>query len=112
MIFPDYIIQTPPKHPFSRKNSSDYIIQTVSAQILNMFVTRIIILGNNINLHNSHPSVLSHCYTFLVKNRVFGLLDQIAQELPHKIRKNSRIMTTLEETFYGTLPLKIQNFNV
>jgi len=42
-----------------------------------MFVTWIVILGNNINLSNSQPSVLSHCYMFLVKNRVFGLLDRI-----------------------------------
>jgi len=33
---------------------------------------------DNINLPNSHPSVLGHCYLFLVKNRVFGLLDRIA----------------------------------
>ncbi|AES66658.1 hypothetical protein MTR_2g076930 [Medicago truncatula] len=59
---------------------------------------------DNINLPNSHPSVLGHCYLFLVKNRVFGLLDRIAPKLPQKIRKNSRTMTS-----YGTPPLKIQN---
>jgi len=66
-----------------------------------MFVTWIVILGNNINLPNSHPSVLGHCYLFLVKNRVFGLLDWIAPKLPQKIRKNSRIMTPIEGTSYG-----------
>ncbi|KEH20075.1 hypothetical protein MTR_8g066972 [Medicago truncatula] len=64
---------------------------------------------DNINLPNSHPSVLGHCYLFLVKNWVFGLLDQIAPKLPHKIRKNSRTMTL---TSYGTPPLQIQNFIV
>jgi len=67
---------------------------------------------DNINLPNSHPSVLGHCYLFLVKNRVFGLLDRIAMKLLQKIRKNSRIMTPLEGTSYGTPPLKIQNFIV
>ncbi|KEH42300.1 hypothetical protein MTR_1g067100 [Medicago truncatula] len=64
------------------------------------------------NLHNSHPSVLGHCYLFLVKNRYFGLLDRIAPKLPQKIRKNSRTVTPLEGTSYGTPPLKIQNFIV
>jgi len=40
------------------------------------------ILFQHINLPNSHPSVLCHCYLFLVKNRVFGLLDWIAPKLP------------------------------
>jgi len=42
---------------------------------------------NNINLRNFHPSVLGHCWLFLVKNQVFGLLDQIAPKLPQKIKK-------------------------
>ena len=42
---------------------------------------------DNINLPNSHPSVLGHCYLFLVKNRVLGLFDRIAPKLPQKIRK-------------------------
>jgi len=112
MIFPDYIIQTPPKHPFQGKNSPDYIILTVSAQVLNMFVTWIIILGNNTNLPSSHPFVLGHCYLFLVKNRIFGLLDQIAPKLQQKIIKNSRIVTPLKGTSWGIPPLKIQNFIV
>ncbi|AES99136.1 hypothetical protein MTR_5g076980 [Medicago truncatula] len=52
-----------------------------------MFVTWIVILGNNINLPNSHPSILSHCYMFVVKNRVFGLLDRIAPKIPRKSEK-------------------------
>jgi len=64
---------------------------------------------DNINLPNSHPSVLGHCYLFLVKNRVFGQPNRIAPKLPHKIRKNSRTMTPLEGTSHETLPLKIQN---
>ncbi|AES81408.1 hypothetical protein MTR_7g092440 [Medicago truncatula] len=63
----------------------------------------------NINLPNSHPSVLAHCYLVLVKNRVFGLLDRIAPKLPQKIRKNSRTMTPVEGTSYGTPSFKIQN---
>ncbi|KEH22656.1 hypothetical protein MTR_7g056323 [Medicago truncatula] len=61
---------------------------------------------DNINLPNSHPSVLGHCYLFLVENRVFGLLDRIAPKLSQKIRKNSRTMTPVEGTSYGTPPLK------
>ncbi|AET00205.1 hypothetical protein MTR_5g089460 [Medicago truncatula] len=64
---------------------------------------------DNNNLPNSHPSVLGHCYLFLVKNRVFRLLNRIAPKLSQKIRKNSRTVTPKEETSYGTLPLKIQN---
>jgi len=64
---------------------------------------------DNINLPNSHPSVLGHCYMFLVKNRVFRQLDRIAPKLSQKIRKNSRTMTPLEGTSYATPPLKIQN---
>ncbi|AES81368.1 hypothetical protein MTR_7g092000 [Medicago truncatula] len=45
---------------------------------------------DNINLLNSLSSVLGHCYVFLVKNLVFGLLDRIAPKLLQKIRKNSR----------------------
>ncbi|KEH18586.1 hypothetical protein MTR_8g024580 [Medicago truncatula] len=54
---------------------------------------------DNINLPKSHPYVLGHCYLFLVKNRVFGLLDWIAPKLPQKIRKNSRSMTGLDPFF-------------
>jgi len=44
LIFSDYRIQTPPKHPFSWcRCSSDYIIQTAPAPILKMFVTCILI---------------------------------------------------------------------
>jgi len=64
---------------------------------------------DNINILNSHPSVLGHCYLFLVKNWVFGQLDRIAPKHPQKIRKNSRTMTPVEGTSYGTPPLKIQN---
>ncbi|AES89015.1 hypothetical protein MTR_4g068070 [Medicago truncatula] len=64
---------------------------------------------DNINLPNSHPSVLGHCYMFLVKNRVFGLLDRIAPKFPQKIRKSSRTMTPLEGTSQGIPSLKIQN---
>ncbi|KEH22582.1 hypothetical protein MTR_7g055827 [Medicago truncatula] len=64
---------------------------------------------DDINLPNSHPSVLGHCYPFLVKNQVFGLFDRIAPKLPQKIRKNSRNMTPIEGTSYRTPPLKIQN---
>jgi len=64
---------------------------------------------DNINLPNSYPFVLGHCYPFLVKNRVFGLLDRIVLKLPQKIRKNSRTITPLKENSYGTPPLKIQN---
>jgi len=99
MIYSDYIIRTPPKHPFSRENSSDYIIRTVSAQILNMFVTWIVILENNINLSNSHPFVLSHCYMFLVKNQVFGLLDQIAPKLPLENQKKFKDHDSLRRGF-------------
>ncbi|AES67584.1 hypothetical protein MTR_2g096460 [Medicago truncatula] len=66
---------------------------------------------DNINLPNFHPSVLGHCYLFLVKNWIFGQLDRIAPKLPQKIRKNSR-MTLVEETPYRTPPIKIQNFIV
>ncbi|AES71489.1 hypothetical protein MTR_3g077510 [Medicago truncatula] len=64
---------------------------------------------DNINLPKFHPSVLGHCYLFLVKKRVFRLLDRIALKLPQKIRKNSRTMTLIEGTSYGSPPLKIQN---
>jgi len=64
-----------------------------------MFVTWIIILGNNINLLNFHPSVSGHCYLFLIKNRVFKLLDQIALKLPHKIRKNLNDRDSLRRNF-------------
>ena len=67
---------------------------------------------DKINLPNSYPFVLGHCYLFLIKNRVFGLLDRIGLKLPQKIRKNSRTMTPVEETSYETPPLKIQNFIV
>ena len=42
---------------------------------------------DNINFPNSHPSLLGHCYLFLVKNLVFGLFDRIAPKLSQKIRK-------------------------
>jgi len=64
---------------------------------------------DNINLPSSHPSVFGSFYMFLVKNRVFGLLDRIAPKLPQKIRKNSRTVTPLEGTSYETPTLKIQN---
>ncbi|KEH28194.1 hypothetical protein MTR_5g073310 [Medicago truncatula] len=88
MMFLDYIIRKPSKHPFSSH------------------------FRDNINLPNSHLSVLGHCYMFLVKNWVFGLLDRIAPKLPQKIRKNSRTVTSIEGTSYETPPLKIQNFIV
>ncbi|KEH30654.1 hypothetical protein MTR_4g077767 [Medicago truncatula] len=83
MMFSDYIIRKPHKHPLSSTNSK--------------------------HVCNSHPSVLGHCYMFLIKNWIFGLLDRIAQKLAQTIRKNSRTMTPVEGTSYGTLPLKIQN---
>jgi len=86
MMFPDYIIRKPPKHPFSRQNSSNYIIRTVSAQILNMFVTWIVILGTIFIFLTPILLFLGHCY-LLVKNWVFGLLDQIAPKLPRKSEK-------------------------
>ncbi|KEH32457.1 hypothetical protein MTR_4g125570 [Medicago truncatula] len=61
---------------------------------------------DNINFPNFHSSGLGHCYLFLVKNRVFGLLDRIASKLPQKIRKNSRTITLIEGTSYGTPPLQ------
>jgi len=42
---------------------------------------------DNINLPNSHPSVLGHCNLFLGKNWVFEQLDQIAPKLPKKSEK-------------------------
>jgi len=48
---------------------------------------------DNINLPNSHPSVLGHCYPFLVKNRVFGLLDRIAPPL--------KIQNSIVETHFS-----------
>ena len=42
---------------------------------------------DNINLPNSYPFVLGHCYLFLVKNRIFELLDRIAPKLSQKIRR-------------------------
>jgi len=44
LLFSDYRIRTPPKHFFQGKNRSNYIIRIVSAQILSMFITWIIIL--------------------------------------------------------------------
>ena len=46
MIFSNYRIWTPPKHPFFSWCwcSSDYVIQNVPTPILNMFVTWIVIL--------------------------------------------------------------------
>jgi len=41
MIFSDYIIRTPPKHPFFHGADA---IWTAPTQILNMFVTLIVIL--------------------------------------------------------------------
>ena len=109
MIFSDYIIRTPHKHPFSReKQFGLYNLNCISTNyehVCNMDSH----FMNNINLRNFHPSVLGHCWLFLVKNQVFGLLDQIAPKLPQKIRKKSRITTPLEETSYETPPLKIQN---
>jgi len=66
---------------------------------------------DNINLPNSYPFVLGHCYLFLVKNRVFGLLVWIALKLPQKIRKNSRTMTPVEGTSYETPPLQKPKFH-
>jgi len=106
MIFPDYIIRTPPKHHFSREKQFRLYNPNCISTNLNMFVTWIVIFGNYINLPNFHPSVLSYCYLFSVKNRVFELLDWIASKLPQKIRKNSRIMTPLKETSFGLRPSK------
>ena len=39
LLFSDHSIRTLPKHHFSGENSSGYIIQTVSTQILSLFVT-------------------------------------------------------------------------
>jgi len=54
----------------------------------------------NINLPNSHHAVLGHC-SLLVKNLVFGILDQIAPKLPQKIRrkKKSRIKDSPRRDF-------------
>ena len=84
MMFPYYIIWKPPKHLFSRQNSSDYIIRTVSAQILNMFVTWIVILGTTLIFLTLILLFWVHCYLFLIKIRVFGLLGRIAPKLPQK----------------------------
>jgi len=109
MNFPDYIIRTPPKPHFSSEKQFRLYnlncISTSSKYICNMNSH----FRDNINLPNSHPSVLGHCYLFLLKNRVSGLLDRTAPKLPQKIRKNSRTMTPLDGTSYGTPPLKIQN---
>ena len=96
MMFPDYIIRKPLNTLFQGTNSK---------HVCNMDSY----FRDNINLPNSHPSVLGHCYLFLVKNRVLKLLDQIAPKLPQKIRKNSRTITPLEGTSCGIPPLKIQN---
>ncbi|KEH24199.1 transmembrane protein, putative [Medicago truncatula] len=74
-----------------------------------MFVTWIVILGTILIFLTLILPFLDHCYLFLVKNWVFGLLDRIAPKLTQKIRNNSRTMTPLEGTSYGTPPLKIQN---
>jgi len=89
MIFSNYIIRTPPKHHFSKEKQFELYnpncISTNSKHVCNMDSH----FMNNINIHNSHPYVLGHSYLFLVKNRVFELLDRIALKLPQKIRKNS-----------------------
>ena len=101
MIFSDYIIETPPKHPFSREKQfglyNPNCISTNSKHVCNMDSC----FRDNINLPNSHPSLLDHCYPFLVKNWVFELHDQIVPKLPQKIKKNSRTMTPVEGTSYG-----------
>ena len=85
LIFSDYIIRTPHKHPFSSEKQfglyNPNCISTNSKHVCNMNCH----LMDNINFLNSHHSVLGHCYMFLVKNRVFELLDQISPKLPHKI---------------------------
>ena len=104
-MFPDYIIRKPPKPPFQGKIYNPNYISTNHKHVCNMDSH----FRDSINLPNSHPYGLGHYYLFLVKNRVFGLLDRIAPKLLQKIRKNSRTMTPLEWTSYETLPLKIQN---
>jgi len=88
-MFPDYIIRKPPKPFFKVKQLGLYnlnCISTNSKHVCNMDSH----FMDNINLPNSHPSILGHCYLFLVKNRVFGLLDRIAPKLPHKIRRRKK----------------------
>jgi len=80
-----------PKHPFSReKQFGLYNLNCISTNpkhVCNMYSH----FRDNFNLPNSYPSILGHCYLFLVKNRVFGLLNRIAPKLPQKIRKLQRL---------------------
>ena len=65
---------------------------------------------DNINFPNFYPFVLGHCYMFLVKNRVFGLLDRIALKLSQKSEeKKFKDHDSLKRDYP---PLKIQNFIV
>ena len=81
-MFPDYIIRKPPKHPLVKQFGlyNPNSISTNSRHVCNKDSH----FRDNINLPNPHPSVLGHCYLFLVKNRVFRLLDRIAPKLPQK----------------------------
>jgi len=61
MLFSDYKIRTPYKHPFSEeKQFGSYNLNCISTNFV--FVCN---MGNqfkdDINLSNSHPSVFGHC---------------------------------------------------
>jgi len=64
IIFSDYIIRTPHKHHFSREKQfglyNPNCISTNSKHVCNMDNH----FRDNINLPNSHSSVLGHCYLF------------------------------------------------
>jgi len=110
MMFPDYIIRKPLKHPFFKVKQfglyNPNCISTNSKHVCNM--DSHFSLGTILIFLTLILLFLSHCYMFLVKNRVFGLLDQIAPKLPQKIRKNSRTVTPLEETSMGLRPSKFK----
>jgi len=89
IFFSDYIIRTPPKHPFSREKQfglyNPNCISTNFKHVCNMDSH----FMNNTNLPNSHPFVLGHYYLFLVKNRVFRLLDGLLRNFSKKSEKKS-----------------------
>jgi len=105
MMFPNYIIRKPFFKVKQFRLYNPNCIITNPKHVCNMYSH----FRDTINLPISYPFVLGHCYLFLVKNRIFGVLDRIALKLLEKTRKSSRTMTPTEGTSYGTPPLKIQN---
>jgi len=100
LIFLDYIIQFGLHKPNCISINFKYVCNMDSHFM------------NNINLPNFHPSVLGHCYLFLVKKSGFRAtwLDCFETSLENqKKKKNQGSRLHWKGTSYRTPPLKIQN---